>query len=226
MKRRSTSSDRGRPPPRDDRRRDPGAVARLRQQVAQETARLMASGLHGEIEPARRKAAAQLGVRDPAALPDAVEIREALDAHQRLFGRPGTATHLQRLREAALDAMAFFAAFEPRLVGQVLEGSATEASAVCLHLHPSDADDVARFLHDQRIPASQASRRIRLDTGRAIDAPCWEFLADGLAFELVVLPEESLRQPPLDALEGVALPRANLAAVHRLLDAASATNRR
>jgi hypothetical protein len=219
MKRRSTFSDRGRGAPEGERRRDLGAAAQLRLQVAQETARLMASGLHAELEPARRKAAARLGVRDPSQLPDAGEILEALATHQRLYGRPQAASDLRRLRAAALEAMPFFAAFEPRLAGPVLAGTATTSTAVCLHLHPLHADEVARFLHDQRIPAQQATRRVRLGPGRAVDLPCWEFLADGVAFELLVLPPEALRQPPLDALDGTALPRAGIAALRRLVDA-------
>jgi hypothetical protein len=190
--------------------------------VAQETARLLASGQHADLEPARRKAASRLGARDPSALPDAAEIREALQAHLRLFGREDAATHLQRQREAALEAMAFFAAFEPRLAGQVLEGTAAAGAPVTLHLHPPDPDDVARFLHDQRIPASQATRRIRLTAARATEVPCWEFMADGLAFELLVLPPEALRQPPLDALDGVAIPRAGAATLRRLMGAGEA----
>lgn len=226
MKRRSTSSDQGAGAPKADRHRDGGPARQLRQRVAQETARLMASGQHPELEPARRKAAMRLGVRDPSALPDADEIRDALQAHQRLFGRRDPATGLQRQREAALEAMAFFVAFEPRLAGQVLDGTVASPAAVCLHLHPADPDDVARFLHDHRIPASQGTRRLRLAQGRAAEVPCWEFLADGIAFELLVLPDAALRQPPLDALDGTALPRVGMAALRRLMDADDAAGAR
>jgi len=217
MKRRSTSSDRGAGTANGRGPRDSRSAGELRQQVAQETARLLASGQHAEPGSARRKAAARLGARDPSALPDAGEIREALQAHLRLFGREDAATDLQRQREAALEAMAFFAAFEPRLAGHVLDGTATSTAAVCLHLHPSDPDDVARFLHDQRIPASQGARRMRLAPAGAVEVPCWEFIADGRAFELLVLPVECLRQPPLDALDGAALPRVGMAALRRLM---------
>jgi len=219
MKRRSTFSEQGPGTPKGPRRRDDGPARQLRLRVAQETARLMASGQHAELEPARRKAAARLGLRDLSALPDADEIREALQQHQRLFGRQVPATELQRLREAAVEAMAFFAAFEPRLAGQVLDGTAGGPAPVLLHLHPPDPDDVARFLHDQRIPANQRTRRVRLSQSRAAEVPCWEFLADGIAFELLVLPHEALRQPPLDAMDGTALPRATMAALRRLVDA-------
>ena len=102
MKRRSTSSD-------------PAVAQARRQRVAAETARLLAQG-GGDMATARRKAAERLGLRDPAFLPDADQIREALQAHHRLFS-PGHLDpgRLRRQREAALAALDQLAVFEPRL---------------------------------------------------------------------------------------------------------------
>jgi hypothetical protein len=194
---------------------DPRAQQR-RLLVAQEAARLLASGEQVDIDRARRKAAARLGVTDEAGLPDAALVRDALGEHQRLFGRV-EAPALDRLREAALQAMAFLASFDPRLAGPVLEGTAGERSGVLMHLHPHDPDDVARFLHDQRIPARPGTRRVRLERERSADLPCWHFTADDVDFELVVLPDWSLRQAPLEPLEATPMPRASAAALRRLM---------
>jgi len=196
---------------------DPRAQQR-RLLVAQEAARLLASGEQVDIDRARRKAAVRLGVTDESALPDAAQVRDALGEHQRLFGR-GEAPALGRLREAALQALAFLAPFDPRLAGPVLEGTAGERSGVLLHLHPQDPDDVARFLHDQRIPAQPGVRRVRLERDCSADLPCWHFTADGVDFELVVLPDWSLRQAPLDPLEATPMPRASAGALRRLMGA-------
>ena len=202
MKRRSTSSD------------GPGARLR-RQRVAAEAARLLA-GQGGDPLQARAQAARRLGIGDPASLPGRAEILEALEAHRRLFGGsdPG---RLRRLREAALAAMDHFAAFDPRLAGPVLDGSAGPGDAVQLHLHADDPDAVARLLADRGAPAHQAGRRLRLASGEATDVPCWELLADGLPFELWVLPAGAARQGPRDPLGDGPLPRAGRAALERLL---------
>lgn len=189
--------------------------------VAQEAARLLAGGEQVDIDQARRKAAARLGVRDEGELPDATLIREALAERQRLFGG-APAPALGLLRDAALQAMAFLAAFDPRLTGPVLEGTAGGRTGVLLHLHPHDPDDVARFLHDQRIPAVAGVRRIRLDRDRSADLPCWHFTADGVDFELVVLPHASLRQAPLEPQDATPLHRASAAALRRLMGAGEA----
>lgn len=203
MKRRSTSSD----------ARGPRLA---RQRVAAEAARLLATH-GGDLLEARRKAAQQLGVRDPAALPGREDILEALHAHQRLFGGGG-ADHLARLRRAALEAMDFFAAFDPRLAGPVLDGSARASDPVQLHLHADDPDAVARLLADRGAAADQSTRRLRLAGGETASVPCWELLADGLPFELWVLPSQSARQAPRDPLGEGPMPRAGRAALQRLLD--------
>ena len=198
------------------RRKDDARTQQRRQRVAEEAARLLASGEQVDMDQARRKAAVRLGIRDEASLPDAALVRESLGERQRLFGG-APAPALGRLREAALEAMAFFAAFDPRLVGPVLEGTASERAGVTLHLHPDDPDDVARFLHDQRLPVETGRRRVRLSRELTTDLPCWHFTADGVDFELVVLPSSALRQAPLTSLEATPLPRASASALRRLM---------
>jgi hypothetical protein len=188
-----------------------------RQRVALEAARLLAEHGGDDIAWARRKAAARLGVRDESMLPGGDEILAELRGHRALFGGRAAATDLRRLREAALAAMEYFAALEPRLVGAALEGDSGDAP-VRLHLHADDPDAVARVLLERGIPARQKSRSVRLERDRSTDVPAWTFEADGIAFELLQLPLTALRQPPRDPLDDRAMERAGRAAVRRLLD--------
>jgi hypothetical protein len=201
-------------------RRDDGTGTRqARQRIAQEAARLLAEHGGDDLAWARRKAAARFGIREEAALPGSEEILAALRSHRELFGRPDAAagSSLRRLREAALEAMEFFAALEPRLVGAVLTGDIDGEAPVRLHLHADDPDAVEHRLLDRRIPARQKTRRLRLDDQRGSDVPAWAFEADGIAFELLQLPLSSLRQPPRDELDERPMQRASIAAVRRLL---------
>lgn len=199
------------------RRRDDPRSRQLRLQVAEEAARLLMEGGADSAEAARRKAAARIGVRDEAVLPGGDEIREALAARQRLFPT-ATTPDLRRLREAALEAMAFLSAFDPRLTGPVLDGTAGLNTVVTLHLHADDPDALARLLQDQRIPARQRSRRLLLERGQGTEVPAWEFVADGIGFELLLLPVSALRKAPLDPLDDHAMERASANTLRRLLD--------
>lgn len=192
--------------------------SRERQLIAQEAARLVAeSGIH-DLEHARRKAAIKLGITSEALWPRLSEIEQALREHQLLFAASSQPGALRLHRESALQAMQFLHAFQPRLTGAVLSGLADGNSPVILHLHCDDADAVQRFLHEQRIPAESRAWPLRL-AGHASKQhfPGCEFAADGIAFELVVLPEDALRQPPVSADDGKPLPRATLAQLRQLL---------
>jgi len=188
-----------------------------RQRLAIEAARLISEGGIRDYHLAKRKAADRLGIHDDASLPRNSEIHEALRDYQRLFLAQSHPQLLRERREAAARAMTFFAEFEPRLVGAVLEGSADAHSAVCLHLYADDAERVPVFLAEHRIPAETSSRRIRLDRDRCLDAPVWLFAADDLPFDITVLPRDALRQPPLDRIDEKPMHRASLAALQELL---------
>ncbi|HSR66078.1 MAG TPA: hypothetical protein VLM17_10825 [Xanthomonadaceae bacterium] len=187
-----------------------------RHRLAHEAARLMAEGGIRDYHQAKLKAAARLGILDDASLPRNREIEDALREYQRLFNA-GQAGDLHARREAALQALEFFAPFEPRLVGPVLDGTADRNSPVALHLHADDAEAVARFLEERRIPAESRVRRLRVDRERNEDAPVWLFAADGLGFDLTVLPLARLRQAPLSSVDEKPMRRASLSQVRALL---------
>lgn len=180
-----------------------------RHRLAHEAARLMAEGGIRDYHQAKLKAASRLGIHDDASLPRNREIEEALREYQRLFAGEAHAAGLRARREAALRALEFFAGFDARLVGPVLDGTADAHSPVALQLFSDDADAVPRFLEEHRIPAEARSRRLRLDPQRELDAPVWVFSAEELAFDLTVLPRLALRQAPLSGLDEKPMKRAS-----------------
>lgn len=188
-----------------------------RQRLAHEAARLMAEGGIRDFHQAKRKAADRLGIHDDASLPRNREIEDALREYQRLFLGDAHAEGLRRRREAALRALEFFADFDARLVGPVLEGTAGAHSAIALQLYSDDADAVARFLDEAGIPMEAASRRLRLDRVREGEFPVWLFSAEGFAFDLTVLPGAALRQAPLSGVDEKPMRRASAAQLRDLL---------
>jgi hypothetical protein len=188
-----------------------------RHRLAHEAARLMAEGGIRDYHQAKLKAAARLGIHDDASLPRNREIEEALREYQRLFQGDTQATDLRERREAALRALEFFAPFTPRLVGPVLDGTADANTPVALHLYTDDAKQVPRFLDDHGIPAESRSRRLRLDRHRDGQFDVWIFSADGLTFDLTVLPGDALRQAPLSSVDEKPMKRASFAQLQEIL---------
>lgn len=191
-----------------------------RQRLAEEAARLMAESGRDDFSEARRKIAARHGLRDKDGLPDEREIAAALATHQRLFS-PRQPDVLHRLRQSAAQAMQALACFQPRLAGSVLEGTADRHSVVELHLHCDEAEAVMRFLDERGVAFEIRSRRLRLQRGRATEFTALHLNVEGTPMTLTVLPEDALRQPPLEASGRQPMRRASGAELARLLANAS-----
>ena len=112
----------------------PPRAENLRRALAQEAARIMSEHGIRDFLTAKRKAAERFGVTDGSVLPKNTEIEDALAEYQRLFGGTRHGETLAAQRSAALSAMQMLADFEPRLVGSVLAGTATEHNDIQLHL--------------------------------------------------------------------------------------------
>ncbi|WP_130619765.1 hypothetical protein [Dyella amyloliquefaciens] len=192
-------------------------LQRNRLRVAQEAARLMSEHGIRDFHHAKVKAAERLGILDAQALPRNNEIEDALREHQRIFHAESQPQLLQERREAAAEAMRFLERFEPRLVGAVLEGTADAHSAVCLHVFSDTPEAVVLFLQERGVPLTQQTRRLRISRDEQSEYPVLLFAADGLPFDITVLPLDALKQAPMDRIDEKPMKRASLAAVEELL---------
>jgi len=131
--------------------------------------------------------------------------------------RVGALQLLQERREAAIEAMRFLDRFDPRLVGAVLEGTADAHSAVCLHVFSDTSESVVLFLQERGVPITQQTRRLRVTRDEQKEYPVLLFAADGLPFDITVLPRDALKQAPLDRIDEKPMRRASLAAVEEMV---------
>jgi len=199
------------------RRRSDRGTDSLRRQIAAEAARLIAEQGLRDYHAAKLKAASRFGLPEALPLPRNVEIEEALRQHQRLFQSDSQPRHLVRLRHAAIEAMRFFHAFEPRLVGPVLEGTADEFSAVCLHVFTDDLGELCECLQAGGIPFDLEDRRLRISRSEEANFPALAFRAGGTPIDLTAFARDGLRQAPLDRISERPMQRAALTDVLALV---------
>ena len=195
-----------------------GRGRRMRLLLAQEAGRIMAEEGVEDYQRAKLKAAQRLGVPQTRHLPRNEEIEQARREHQRLFRAASQPGRLRALREAALEAMAFLAAFRPRLVGPVLRGTADRHTEVTLHLFAGAAEEVAVHLMDHGIPYEALDRRVEMPDGREMRLPAFRLEREGVPFLLLVFPPEGLRAAPRSALDGRPMERASAARLRALLE--------
>lgn len=202
-------------------RHQPARAENLRRAIAQEAARIMAEHGIRDFYVAKRKAAERYGVFEGGLLPKNIEIEEALAGYQRLFGGESHAESLQSQRSAALEAMQWLEAFQPRLVGPVLAGTATAHVDVQLHLFADRAETVALLLMDHGIPHEIGERRVKLSAARSVAYPSIRFEMGGEPVEAVVFPCDGIRQAPVSPVDGKPMRRADAAEVEALIAADS-----
>lgn len=166
---------------------------------------------------AKRKAAERLGVGEHAVLPKNSEVEAALVEYQRLFAADSHASSLESQRTAALEAMRILAPFEPRLVGAVLTGTATEHQEVLLHVFSDSAEAVSLLLLDSGIHYRVGARRVRLTAERVEQYPSVEFTVNDVEVEAIVFPRDGIRQAPLSPTDGKPMRRMGTVDLEQLL---------
>lgn len=192
----------------------------VRREVAVEAARIIATEGQPNYRAAKMKAAARLGASERLALPSNTEVKDALRRHQELYGGAAHAENLDHLRETAIEAMYYLENYNPRLVGPVFDGTASEHSRITLHIFSDSIETVILHFLDKGIPFSQEQRRIRWYDGGHRSIPLLVFELDASTVELMIFDRVHLRQAPPSPIDGKPQQRASLAEVECLTDEA------
>jgi hypothetical protein len=164
----------------------------MRENLAQQAAKLMAEDGITDHAYAKRKAARQLGASDTQHLPSNQEVDEALHSYRKLFQQDSHPGILYQLRAEALAAMHQFAPFHPYLTGSVLSGTAGEHSDINLMLYSDDVKAVLLFLLKHNLEFDDGEWLVRLG-GREESVPSYTLTSEtGTPIHIVVLPENAL----------------------------------
>ncbi|MFQ5935432.1 MAG: hypothetical protein ACE5LB_03380 [Acidiferrobacterales bacterium] len=190
--------------------------AQIRQHISAEAARIMSAEGVRDYHTAKRKAALRLNLPDTKNLPSNQEVETALREYLHLFHAERLSVTLRRLRELALEAMHFFASFDPRLVGSVLSGTVTPESAIQLHIYADTPEEIGLLLHEHNIPFQETDRRLRYGGDRQQPCPVYRFTVDASPIEVFVFGREGVRERPLSPVDGRPMKRASIKDVEDL----------
>jgi hypothetical protein len=188
---------------------------RLRSQIAQIAARLMAEDGIEDYGFAKRKAARQVGAV-AANWPDNREIEAALRAYRALYQADEHRETLRRLRELAVSVMRELEHFRPHLTGSVLNGNAGTHARLALQLFADDIKALEFYMIDRGVPYRSASQRLYFGSDERT-VPAFVFERDGTEIQLTVLSTQDLRSPAKTSPAGTPLERARLDVVEALL---------
>ncbi len=192
------------------------AMDALTLEIAETAARMVVEeGL--EYGPAKRRAAAQLGV-GRAALPGNDTVEDAVRAYIDLFCGDTQPAELRALRQLALTWMERMAAFRPHLCGAVWQGTATRLSDIAIQMFCDDSKSAEIALIDHRVPYTPAT--VTGFRGEPVEALSFASLSpelgEAVGVHLMVYDLDDLRGALKPDSKGRA-PRGDTAAVRRLL---------
>ena len=190
----------------------------LREQLAEEAARLIHDHGIQDYGLAKRKAAERFGVRWAGVLPSNLEIESRVIERQRIFEADGHAERIIDLRRVAVAIMQLLDPFQPRVAGPVLSGAVTVATCIELHLFTDAPEEVLRVLDAERFVVRNCQRRYRFNGQETTVVPGFRFSASGERVDALTFPEKGIRQAPMSPIDGRPMRRAGRAALLALLE--------
>jgi hypothetical protein len=186
--------------------------------IAQEAARLMQEHGLKDFRAAKAKAGVRLGLDDTGALPSNQEIESAMAERNRIFRGEEYGELVEVMRAVALEVMAGLTEFDPRLVGPVLSGNATEHGTIDLHVFSDSAEAVGAVLEELGLASRPFSHRLRMRRDESELFPGYRFWLGDFELTATVFPERGRGNAPLSSIDGRPMRRATPKDVAALLD--------
>lgn len=202
--------------PKKKKRKAANAKDTLRQRISWEAARILAEGSAKNYLKAKTKAIHHLNLPTDTRLPTNLEIELALKDHFAIFSDDDHESKLRKVRELALETMLFLEAFDPRLVGPVLEGTLTPSSSIQIHVFADTLEEVSLLLEDHQIPYKSDSINLQFGQNNTQLVNIIQFLAGNNMIELYLM--NNKRDVPRSPIDGKSMERATVKKIKLLLD--------
>ena len=186
--------------------------------IAQEAARLIQEHGLKDFRAAKAKAGLRLGLEDKGALPSNQEIESAMAERNRIFRGEEYEELVDVMRAAALEVMERLVEFDPRLVGPVLSGNATEHGTIDLHVFSDSPEAVGTALDGLGLANKPYSHRLRTRRDESEPFPGYRFWLGDFEFTATVFPERGRGNAPLSSIDGRPVRRATPKDVEAMLN--------
>jgi len=188
---------------------------RLRQALAQETAKIIVSEGVRDFHRAKLKASDRLGNTQHGSLPSNLEIESAISAYKNTF-IPDSDLKTTTQRQIALDIMGWLQAFSPLLSGPVLEGTAGVNTPISIHVSAETVENIVGVLHECGVKTKLAQRRLKLNNN-FVFLPTANFEYRNYEIDVLVFNLRQQHQHPKSKSQNRSMQRINLKSLKQLL---------
>jgi hypothetical protein len=186
--------------------------------VANEAARIIQEEGLPDFRSAKEKAVERLGLSNgDTRLPSNEEVAQALTERNRIFRGADHPELLNELRRAALLILHTLDIYHARLVGPVLSGTATDFSAIDLHLFSDSPETVGVTLDVLDLSQRATQIRHQFRRGESEYFPGYRFRALDFEYAATVFSINHRRRSPLSPIDGKPMSRASIQEIEALL---------
>ncbi len=194
--------------------------------VANEAARIIQEEGLTDFRSAKEKAVARLGLSTSGTrLPSNEEIELALTERNRIFRGAEHPALLTELRKAALSILHSLEIHHARLVGPVLNGTATDFSAIDIHLFSDLPETIGVTLEVLGLDHRPSQIRHRFRHGEFERFPAYRFRTEDFECTATVFSIKHRRRSPLSPIDGKPMSRAGIQEVEALLGRSTSRSR-
>lgn len=183
----------------------------IRNQLAIESARLMALDGISDFHKAKMKAAQRLGISGKKYLPGNDEIVLELKRYQNLFNKDKVLSSRKNFYSHALKAMRGLDELQPRLALPELNEHMQHGHEIELHVTADTVEEVILVLMQRNIPYQQGIQKISFDSGNlSIELPSLSLYADEQLIKIVIFIPPWQKKIPYDSGKKMPMRRLNL----------------
>lgn len=193
------------------------AQPELALQIAHIAAKILADEGINDYLLAKQRAVQRLHLPENSALPKNAVVHQCLASHLEIFDKNGLAKRQVKFRRLAIQIMEMLEAFQPLVVGSIVDGVITKTSRLQIHVFAPTAEDVAVVLIDQNIPYELTEQKICFSPKKTETKPAYNFLMGNTPANICVFAEKEWRITPIDPIYGKSTNRLNKISVENLL---------
>lgn len=179
-------------------------------EIAQQAAKLMIEHGIRDHRAAKIRAVSQLGLHEHSSLPSNAEIEHEREVFLNLFYAHDKGQINNQLQQLALKALKLLQTFNPYLVGDVVNGNVDQHSRISIHIYEFTIEQIEIFLMEHAIPYQHDDVQMKIERNKHSFFPRACFEADQTTIEIIALPYNLKKSPPLSPVNGQPYKRLDL----------------
>jgi len=192
-------------------------TTKLKDMIAQESARIIAEQGIENFSVAKAKAAKILNAEKKGCLPNNSEVEKKLFQHFEIFHHKSHSNLIYSMRSTALIIMQLFNNYRPFLVGSVANETASKSSIINIHLTSDNSEEIIHVLEKYKIFYRSHERQLKINQKINKKFMGLKFNYQDTNIELTIFSYKESKHAPISRIDNKPMKRIKLKKLEKLL---------